>query len=419
MRAGAVSEFRKSVRIYRAGEFGLFLMSVRTISLRLSFMFGAEIFEKQKQRRRKMKKAILILVLAFTANFTMAQIVITSNYFDSQLRVGVNTVEYVDTTDRMIDIGSASVNNYWDFSDDGFIPSVTYREVVHDIFDSPYASHYPDASRAVAVSVTDNSGTNMVWAHFNIRNDAVINYGYGLTVDSRLGSSTIVSKYLPGEEEAIFPMTYGTYWTFSYTQQDDIYSPLGNFSEEVMQVDVTCWVDGAGTLILPNGDEVEALRIHEVRHYTFAEWEEENEATEIVYTFLTGDGREVSVSVFDGQANEGTVQADAVLWCNQGVVVDVEDTENDENPSEFGLKQNYPNPFNPTTTIEYSIAKDSDVKVKVYDILGNEVATLVNGFKPAGNYTETFNARNLPSGTYFVRLQAGNKSDVKKITLLK
>ncbi len=88
-------------------------------------------------------------------------------------------------------------------------------------------------------------------------------------------------------------------------------------------------------------------------------------------------------------------------------------------PKTYALYQNYPNPFNPTTILKYSIPKSSFVTIKVYDIIGREVAALVNEEKPAGNYFITFNASNLASGIYFYRMQAGNFVDTKKLLLLK
>jgi len=86
---------------------------------------------------------------------------------------------------------------------------------------------------------------------------------------------------------------------------------------------------------------------------------------------------------------------------------------------EYSLLQNYPNPFNPTTTIEYSIPSLSLVTLKVYDILGREVAALVNDEKPAGRYQVTFNGSGLASGVYFYRIEAGGFSVSKKLLLLK
>jgi endo-1,4-beta-xylanase len=88
-------------------------------------------------------------------------------------------------------------------------------------------------------------------------------------------------------------------------------------------------------------------------------------------------------------------------------------------PSNFKLEQNYPNPFNPSTNIRYSLAKPSKVTLKVYDILGREVQTLVNKEQAAGQYTVTFYANNLSSGVYFYRLQAGSFTEIKKLMLLK
>jgi len=86
---------------------------------------------------------------------------------------------------------------------------------------------------------------------------------------------------------------------------------------------------------------------------------------------------------------------------------------------EYSLSDNYPNPFNPTTQINYSIKTAGMVSLKVYDILGTEVSSLVNENQKAGNYSVSFNASNLPSGIYFYTIQSGNFSDSKKMILLK
>ena len=85
----------------------------------------------------------------------------------------------------------------------------------------------------------------------------------------------------------------------------------------------------------------------------------------------------------------------------------------------YNLSNNYPNPFNPSTTIRYSIPKQSHITLKIYDIIGREVAILVNEEKPAGNYQIGFNAANLPSGVYFYQLKAGSYVETNKMVLLK
>ncbi|MCK9484646.1 MAG: T9SS type A sorting domain-containing protein, partial [Candidatus Marinimicrobia bacterium] len=88
-------------------------------------------------------------------------------------------------------------------------------------------------------------------------------------------------------------------------------------------------------------------------------------------------------------------------------------------PVKFLLMQNYPNPFNPTTTISFQTPQDGKVTLKVYDLLGRDVATIFEGAKPAGKYFFIFNAGHLPGGIYFYRIEAGNFRQIRKMTFLK
>jgi hypothetical protein len=119
-------------------------------------------------------------------------------------------------------------------------------------------------------------------------------------------------------------------------------------------------------------------------------------------------------------ARSGAVTMDANTVFAQTSVTGV---ENGSLPKEFALSQNYPNPFNPSTKIQYSIVKAAQVSLKVYNLLGREVATLVNGHQEAGNYNVQFNTNNgtlsLSSGVYFYRLEAGSFVSIKKLVLMK
>lgn len=102
----------------------------------------------------------------------------------------------------------------------------------------------------------------------------------------------------------------------------------------------------------------------------------------------------------------------------QTMVTDVEEDQSSI-PSEFNLAQNYPNPFNPSTVISYRLPVSGDVTLKVYDLLGREVAELVNEEKPAGTYEVTFDASGLSSGVYYYKITAGDYSETKKMVLLR
>jgi hypothetical protein len=94
-------------------------------------------------------------------------------------------------------------------------------------------------------------------------------------------------------------------------------------------------------------------------------------------------------------------------------------SEGDGLPGTYLLEQNYPNPFNPATTIDYALGKAGNVKLIVYNVLGQKVATLVDGHMDAGNHTVLFNARSLASGVYFYRLETQAFTQTKKMLLLK
>jgi hypothetical protein len=88
-------------------------------------------------------------------------------------------------------------------------------------------------------------------------------------------------------------------------------------------------------------------------------------------------------------------------------------------PEQFSLYQNYPNPFNPTTNIKFSIPSSNFTSLKIFDMLGKEIAVLVSEKKDAGEYTVPFNAARMPSGIYFYQLRSGNFVETKKMILMK
>ena len=105
------------------------------------------------------------------------------------------------------------------------------------------------------------------------------------------------------------------------------------------------------------------------------------------------------------------VKTNDILTGNSGFI--------SQTPNSFMLSQNYPNPFNPVTKINYSLPKSGYVSLKIFDILGKEVATLVNEFKTSGNYTIDFAASSYTSGVYFYKLESNNFIEVKKMLLIK
>lgn len=120
--------------------------------------------------------------------------------------------------------------------------------------------------------------------------------------------------------------------------------------------------------------------------------------------------------------NQDGSERPALVWLRDyldtvDVTVGVNDISN--TPYEFRLDNNYPNPFNPTTNIQYSVASTSKVTLKIYDVLGNDIQTLVDDVKSPGQYTVTFDAHNFSSGVYFYQINAGSFTATKKLMLIK
>ena len=151
---------------------------------------------------------------------------------------------------------------------------------------------------------------------------------------------------------------------------------------------------------------------------------EENKPITIIVGYTIGQGIDPLNSVTVGKEVSAFVQQFYQSNFDDNILP-VEEEKN-EIVDDFKLYQNYPNPFNPSTTIKFTI---SDLPagrqglrftiLKVYDVLGNEIVTLINGEKPAGSYEVAFDASSLPSGVYFYQLRAGSYIETKKMILLR
>ena len=122
---------------------------------------------------------------------------------------------------------------------------------------------------------------------------------------------------------------------------------------------------------------------------------------------------------FTGTGTDNLFMLQWITFVDYTIPTSVNDSRTGQIPEKFILEQNYPNPFNPTTQINYSVPQSSYVGLKVYNLLGQEVKSLVEGFRQRGNYTVTFDSRGLSSGVYLYRITAGSFMDTKKTMLLK
>jgi len=141
-----------------------------------------------------------------------------------------------------------------------------------------------------------------------------------------------------------------------------------------------------------------------------------NNGTDWIPVGLTGT--EIEALVVCGNNLFAGLNYDGV-WSRPLSELSANNKEVNDLPKDFSLSQNYPNPFNPGTVISYSIPSASNIKLTVYNTLGQSAKVLETGYKQSGNYSITFNASALPSGIYFYKLEAGNFSQIKKMILIK
>lgn len=149
-----------------------------------------------------------------------------------------------------------------------------------------------------------------------------------------------------------------------------------------------------------------------------------------VQGILNKNGQAYGTVQFDGPVVDGSYGPNLILHLNTGTNIflhtliadpftNVESESEDEIVSDFELYPNYPNPFNPSTNIRYQLDERNFVTIKIYDILGNEIETIVNEEMPAGLHEVNFSADKLSSGIFFYKLSSGNKSITKKMILIK
>ncbi len=189
----------------------------------------------------------------------------------------------------------------------------------------------------------------------------------------------------------------------------------------VLSPEVPVQLASFGARVLPSGDGVQLT------------WTTVSEINNYGFYVQRGSSRESIADVAFVPGNGTTLQVHTYTWIDRNLSggyyrlrqVDLDGTPHFTDileagiPAAFRLEQNYPNPFNPTTTIHYQIPMDDYTSIRVYDFLGREVATLVNGRQLVGSHEVSFNAANLASGAYVYRIVSGAFHDAKTMVVLK
>jgi hypothetical protein len=331
-----------------------------------------------------------------------------------------------DTLSGTYNMGNSSDGQTWNFSFISYHAATTERDT--EYYYSPSgqigASYFPTANLCQKMLQTDTGDgltmTMNIGQYINVTSNGV--YGLGTAVHLHI---------TPAPPEG-FPYPEDTL-VISYDHPNGLFLPLplsGN-SSPITSVDTiaqfgrgttittnTFTPAGSGTVTLPGGRTQQAVRLleHQVIVSTPMYGSPSTDDEMYVY-YWCKDGTQLYFHVPDGYTTGSTSPISYETMTKTGTL-GVKETS-DIVPSKFRLDQNYPNPFNPTTNISFDVQTEQFVTVKVYSMLGEEVATLVNERLAPGSYQTRFDGNNLSSGVYLYRITAGNLTQTKSMLLVK
>jgi hypothetical protein len=375
---------------------------------------GVSIGRKKKSFLNSFIALGLIVFWCFPVN---AQITLTSSNVGSFFSVGTTMTGISDTVTKSVNIGTTGATS-WDFSSLKASITTTSNSVTAN--STPFFGYFPNAIFAQQTTI---SGLGTTYVYYSLGTDLLFQGSYlSGTYQSGTISGTFSSRShnIPEQVTYHLPVTFGTTWKSTYADSSisttTITSPIQlppTVTRSLTNNVVQYTADAYGTLTLPGGGKYQAIRVKIDRRET----QNGFSVRTISYFIISNNGSSVSVDASDTlQSNSGTINVSSVGWSNSSVTAV---QESNAIPAGYTLLQNYPNPFNPITKIKFGLPSNAFTTLKIYDIVGREVKTLVNAEMTTGYHEVELNANDLSSGIYLYKLHANNYTDVKKLILLK
>lgn len=368
-------------------------------------------------------------ILGMAASGVTAQgITIDTNDVKAMFGVGTTTVYRIDTLETTANIGKPGQSS-WDFT--GFLTHDRMRLMSVGVATTPYyPTYFPAATHAL-----NDTAFRYSFYYEGLQTTVVLKgkgYNYLALGDDLLdfgfkgsGYAQLFGNDFPAEGEWLksppgvyfdLPLGLSKSWTSMYNEilsgSAMIFPPVPmEVGPDTTAHRVTCTVDAYGPLTVRGFPPVDALRIRKVDSL--------DAGVRVSYMFIAKDGTSVQFAAADpGAPDSGTIAIvrGSAQW-TAPTATHVEAVH--DMPAVFSLRQNYPNPFNPSTTIRFTLPVREHVTLKVYNLLGGEVATLVNETVDAGESMVRFDGARLASGVYLYKLQAGNSTQTRRMTLVK
>lgn len=349
------------------------------------------------------------ILFSFSA---FAQIVIDSNEYNIQVGSKHTLYSVADMTGNGIpvNVGTKGGPQNWSFSLDLFPGGETIEYTVVTPSSTPYANQFPNSDHVWYTAETFD--TTAIYNFFNKTSSGLFNNGF-VVVSDGLDDVSIIdppSKILP------FPAALNSDWTNTEVFEFGVPGAFSIIDSSIHNLEIDAW----GTVSTPKGS-FQCLRIFDkVMSFTstysggnliFADSTRSYE----YFWYAENIGFIASISSDFDEPDPNFISAiDVTFRTGQTVAV-----KNDPGPvnRSFHLLQNHPNPFNPSTTIGFQLPQSMHVRLKIYDVTGREIQTLLNEVRTAGHHELLFDGSHLPSGIYLCELKAEKFSETRKMVL--
>jgi hypothetical protein len=355
-----------------------------------------------------MRIASIVLCIALLSTSAIAQITMTSGDVQTMYGAGKSWRQVsVNTSNTSMNVGTASSSaQTW------ALPALKYSDSLRADFLAPSATPYSSSySRATTVrrSIISSGGfTVTLFEYMRITTDSLIDLGnVSRSQGQGIDTTTFDKSY---RLEVPLPLFYG----LTNVKRDSTSSGGGIYTiQQTNQV-----VDAFGSITTPVGTyQVLRMKETQITRNVFPGFPATVD-TSVSFTWVAKEGVLASVDASSSRQISGTIPIHDASYQYINTAVGIANSS-PSLPGIPALNQNYPNPFNPTTTISYELPVGGNVTLNVYDILGKQVARLVDGNQSAGHHTVTFDGSSLRSGVYFYRIQNGTFVDSKKFILIK
>ena len=341
-------------------------------------------------------------LLCFLYTNISAQCTLTYENYNSSLAVGTTYVGYVSDASTVY-IGEASPNSQtWDFSSLTYEFSGTSESIDPTL--APFHSSYPSANIVIRDQVEFAGVTYDTYNYEQLTNNAV--YMHAISDDYE-----IMLEYTPPVKSMTLPCTYGTEWELD-PDTTEIMPGMYSITKYHYKA------DAYGTMKLPFG-EFDAVRVTlNLTTITQIGVVNDTSVSQSMY-FISPEFVQVNLFLSSDQIGETTLIGSEIGYTAPSNIISSIEEKEGTTPTDFELFQNYPNPFNPSTNIKFNIANAGNVKLTIYNAIGQKVDVLLNEQIQAGIYELNFDGTDYSSGNYFYELKTDNFIRIKKMILIK